>query len=233
MLISQQPSNNQKPLSSYYDAYSGAANQNSADYGRLMNNYNDVYNQAKGAKGYEESQDFRSSINNLAELSRTGGYSGQDLTDLRARAISPIRAIYANAQRDIDRKRRLNGGYSPNYNATTSKMAREQSSLISDKMGDANAGIAQNVAQNKLQVAPQYANVAQSENQFRNNFALQGLDQQLKALGGQTSLYGTTPALTATFGNQALSQAQLQNLISQQGKQNGLQLVSQMVSGMR
>ncbi len=224
---------NPSPLQGYYDNYSQGANQNKADYSRLMGQYNDVFNKTQGQGQYQETPDYREAINNLSGLARTGGYSQQDLTDLRARAISPIRAIYANAQRDIERKRALNGGYSPNYNAVTAKFAREQSDQISNQMQNANAGIAQNVAQNKLQVAPQFANIAQNQDQYRNDYGMKNLQQQLQALGGQTSLYGTTPALTATFGGQAQNASQLQAQIDQWGKQNGLNLVSQLVSGMK
>src|SRR5439155_1590310 len=94
-------------------------------------------------------------------------YTDQGIADIRARGISPIRAIYANAQRNMDRQRALSGGYSPNYNAASTKMAREQSSIISDKVTDVNAQLAQAIAANKLQAAPAYSSAAAGEDTRR------------------------------------------------------------------
>lgn len=254
---------------------------------------------------YKPSADVTASLGNLKGLSETGGYSPQDIADLRARGVSPIRAVYANAQRGVDRQRALSGGYSPNYNAVSAKMARELSDQIADAIQNVNAGIAQNVAGNKLSAAPQYASAAAgqsglenqigmgntaAQNQARmlnagaineagqfntgannnaqlqnianqllvsqfntgstnqaNQFNLeqpykagqfnlaargQGQDQLLRAIQGQQSLYGTTPAMSALFGGQALSGAELQNMINQQGNQGNSQFFNSFMGGL-
>ena len=73
------------------------------------------------------------------DFANTGGYSPGNIADMRARAISPSRAIYANMQRNIDRQRALQGGYSPNYTAASAKLAREGSQEISDINQNVNA----------------------------------------------------------------------------------------------
>lgn len=235
---------------------------------------------------YEQSADVTGSLANLSNLATTGGYSEADINNIRARNISPIRSIYANAQQNVERQKALAGGYSPNFNAVQGKMAREEADKISDVTARTNADIVQNVATNKISAASPYANAASSANAARtaadlananiinktnetnaanqlesgrinstnqleagrintanandiNKFntsmaaaAAQGnagrqtstdqfniqaaLDSARLAAGnrqatvqGKTSLYGTTPALVNTFGNQVVQAAQL------------------------
>lgn len=228
---------------------------------------------------YSQSGDVTRSLAGLSDLATTGGYSEADKQNIRERDISPIRSIYANAQQNAERQRALGGGYSPNFNATQAQMARDEANKIGDITTAANAGIAQNVAANRLSAAPNYAsasaaaNAAQTEadrhnadiinqinqfnsqgttqnqqfnsqgqlqagianasnslsanefntslanaiatgnanratstDQFNSNAALQAQMANrgniFGALQGKTSLYGTTPALVNTFGNQ-------------------------------
>lgn len=166
-----------------YGLYNTAVNQQASDYGNIMQGYKDL----ASSPGYQ----------NVANLAVTGGYSPEDQASIRERGISPIRSIYASANRDIERQKALQGGYSPNYAAVKAKMAREMSDTISNKTNDINAGLAERIAQNKIGLAPTFA--AQGE----------------KPLQMQASLYGTTPALSNLFGSQALQAAQLQNNINQ------------------
>lgn len=230
---------------------------------------------------YQQSGDVTKSLADLSNLADTGGYSDQDKADIRARDISPIRSIYSNAQQNAERQKALAGGYSPNFNATQASMARTEADQISGATTTANAGIAQNVAANRLAAASPYASAAGAANaqqaeadQFNANiinqineanasnslyantsnasnalsaaefnsagdlsaatgnanrsdtasqFNVQAALDAAKtnrglvgnALAGKTSLYGTTPALTNTFGNQVVQAAQLG-----QGQQN-------------
>lgn len=112
---------------------------------------------------YKKTADTTSSLANLKDLSATGGYSGADIANLRERAISPIRSVYSTAQQGIDRQKRLQGGYSPNYTAATAKLTRGLADSTANQMTNVNATIAQNVASNKLGIAPQYAGAAATE----------------------------------------------------------------------
>lgn len=255
---------------------------------------------------YNQSGDVTESLSKLSDLATTGGYDAQGIADLRARGIAPTRSIYANAQQNVERQRALAGGYSPNFNATQAQLARDESSQIGDITTNVNAGIAQNVASNRLQAAPAYANASATANAARteadrhnadiinqinslnernrmetnefnttgaadvNKFNASGqqrvneinaankaradefntstanaamdtnaarrleaqkfnvssglqANQQnqgtaLEATRGQANLYGTTPALTNTFGNQVVQAAQLGQ--NQQGLNN-------------
>lgn len=83
-------------------------------------------------------------------FSQTGGFSPQDLANIRARAVSPVRAVYANAQQNVNRQRALQGGYSPGFGVLQDRMARGQSQGISDQSIAAESEIGQMVQQGKL-----------------------------------------------------------------------------------
>lgn len=86
----------------------------------------------------------------FSEFAKTGGFSPTDLANIRARAVSPVRAVYSNAQREVNRQRSLQGGYSPGFGTLQARMAREQGQGVSDAATGAEANIAQMVQQGKL-----------------------------------------------------------------------------------
>lgn len=242
------------PVEDMYKIYNAGVERQAGDYDEIMGKYRNIYEEAgkpdvggdmtgqydPALATYNKSQDTTSALASLKDLTATGGLSGEDQQNLRARGISPIRAMYATAQRDMDRKRNLAGGYSANYGAVTSKMARDQSSLLSDKMQDVNAGIAEMVQRGKLSAAPQYASAAQAESELGNKFEFANQEaknearrfnatnifdkergrrgDKLGAAQGMTNLYGTTPALVNTYGNQAMDTAKFQNDVNQNKK---------------
>ena len=254
------PSLNKAPISSFGDPsnYSAAASTQAADYDAIMKQYADLAQQYKTnpitatnitpqtvqatTAPYAQSSDVTGSLKNLSDLATTGGYSDANIADIRARDISPIRSIYSNAQRNVDQARTIGGGYSPNFDAVQAQMARDEANQIANTTTAVNAGIAQNVASNKLSAAPNYASAAGSANSTKlaadqananivnqinqgnqsADLTAQGANQaanlsaqsqnrggQLGAVQGQASLYGTTPALTNTFGNQVAQAAQI------------------------
>ncbi len=248
------------PMASFGNpaTFTAAATKQASDYDTIMQNYSDyIANFARNpltaspvapnaitpqTSQYSASPDVTSSIGNLKDLSSTGGYSAGDIANIRERDISPIRSIYANAQQNIERAKSLSGGYSPSYNATTAQLTRDEANKVGDVTTAANAGIAQNVAGNRIAAASPYASASATENAAKtqsdqNNANIinqinalneqnrlqagefntsASLDAQrtnktgvLGAIQGQTSLYGTTPALTNTFGNQVVQAGQL------------------------
>lgn len=186
-----------QPMTDQYNLYNTAVQQQAGDYGNIMEGY-------KNLLGRGPSADSMSATANLGNLATTGGLSEEDIRNIRARGISPIRSVYSSANRDVDRQKGIQGGYSPNYGAVKAKMARELSSTLSDKSTDVEGMIAEMRQRGRLQAAPQYsAAVSQNDNNARD------------ALQGMTGLYGTTPALASLYGGQALQGAQLQNQINQ------------------
>lgn len=218
----QLPSNGPKkksPLEEMYSLYNKGVERQAMDYDDIMGRFRNIFDSAGDSAQfspirYDKSADTTRALGELQDLSRTGGLSGADQQNLRARGISPIRSMYATAQRDMDRNRRLNGGYSPNYGAVTAKFARDQSSAIADQMDKVNANIAQMVQSGRLSAAPNYASAAQAESELKHGIAkfnAQGMfdaskqrkSDKLGAAQGMTNLYGTTPALANLYGNQA------------------------------
>ena len=229
-----------------YDAmaynYGRGSEANYGDYTDIMNQYRGVANQpygtggggAGGGGGYASVSpafagytDPFKSYAGYEDFSKTGGYSANDIANLRARGTSPVRAAYANAEREVSRQRALQGGYSPNATATLAKMAREQGQAGADAMQGVEAGLVQARNQGKLaglggmsniegqrlgadlDVSKFNANARMNTDQFntanRMAYDQSMRDNQLKALQGMTTLYGTTPGMASTFGDQLMS----------------------------
>jgi hypothetical protein len=115
------------------------------------------------------------------QFADTGGFSPADLANIRARAVSPVRAVYANAQANLNRQKAIQGGYSPGFAAATGRMAREQGQAVSDASTGAESNIAQMVQSGKL-----------------------------AGIGGMNSNYSATPGMANMVGNQALESSQQQ-----------------------
>ncbi len=252
----QNPVNpNAGPLSSAYALANAAVKTDATNQGAIQSGYQNLVPPAPRPfqptpYQYQPTSDYTGAVSNLRDLSQSGGYSPSDIADLRARGISPIRSVYSSAQSNIDRAKSLAGGYSPGYTAATAKLTRGLSDAVSSGTQNVNADIASRVAGNKLQVAPELASTAFNNQQAQNQTGMentqaantagyaatqlpfQTYDEAVKALQGQTSLYGTTPALSSLFGSQALSAAQLQELIRSQNmsqSNNGLNTIAQAV----
>lgn len=212
--IGYRPNN---PQPSIFDAYGAAVNAQGSDYDRLMGGYKEQGNQAPIAPiGYSGSPDVTNALGMFKNFSETGGYSDADVNALRERSISPIRSIYSNAKMNLDRNKTISGGYSPGYAGAIAKMAREQSNIISNKTNDANAGIAQMVQAGKLAGMGGYSNLASSEagrgldvSKFNANLEGDNRNRSLDILKSQSGLYGTSPGMVGTLGNQALNTANL------------------------
>lgn len=159
-------------------------NYNQSRGEQLFNNASQFLG-AQGAefqKGYGESRASDERMRGSAESGynnfiNTGGFSPRDIASMRARAISPIRATYDAANRNINRHYAM-GGTNAGANVLRARMAREQGQGSSDAVTGVESNIAQMMAQNRL-----------------------------SALGGMTNLYGTTPGATSLFSRNVLENA--------------------------
>lgn len=252
------------PLKTIYGTADAATHQQADDYDSIMGGFKDLLvsqkataNQKPAAytptvSNYAEDPRFTDAINRNRTLAETGGYSGSDIADIRERGISPIRSIYANANRDIDRQRASQGGYSPNYGALKAKMAREMSNQLSERVSGVNADLAERVVGNKMKATDAYTSSAAAASSDRNRATSHNDDVlneaarfnagredahtntmnegMLRSLEGMRGLYGTTPALSSLFGNQAINSAQLQNSINQANTSSGFNMLSKTLS---
>jgi hypothetical protein len=227
--------------------YGRGSEANYGDYTDIMNRYRGIAGGggagSVGGGGFDASgmytpfqvsySDPFKSYGGFEEFSQTGGYSKDDIANMRSRGVSPIRAAYSNAEREVGRQRSLQGGYSPNATATLAKMAREQSQGAADAMQNINAGLAEAVNKGRLsgltgmsgiegqrldaqlkagmfnaeaQARAQAQNIGAAESAAGRAGAAsaQSAENQMAALRGMTSLYGTTPGMSNMFGNQLL-----------------------------
>lgn len=106
----------------------------------------------------------------------TGGLSEQDKANLRQRAVSPIRSMYERGTQDLARQRTLQGGYSPGQTTALTRMNRNLGQGMSDVTGNAEANITDMMLKGK---------------QF--------------GMGGMSGMYGQTPGMLSTVGNQMLA----------------------------
>jgi hypothetical protein len=212
------------------------------------------YQTVKATNPAEQKESYgylRGAIPGYRDFAQTGGYSPTDIQELRARGISPIRSAYGNTMMEMNRARALGGsGGAPNYIAAASKAQREMPGQMADAMTGVNAQLADAIRQGKLAGLSGMTGIgstmgglasadagrmlqagmanqnADLQAQQLSEQSLQNLRQsQLAALSGQTNLYGTTPALASTFGNQALNAYQNRINMEQQRNQLGLGLL--------
>lgn len=169
-------------------------------------------------------------MSGYSDFAQTGGLSPQDIADLRARAISPIRSVYANAQTDLQRARRLQGGM-PNYAAASSQMARNMGQQIGDANQNVNADIVGIRNSNQLAGLGGLSNIGMFGSSTAFQKALAEMQARQGALGGMTSLYGSQPGMMGTTGNQLLGSQQ--NMIgAQNAGSNNIDAQSKMYNSM-
>ncbi len=118
-------------------------------------------------------QDYGRIMGGYQDFAKTGGFNPSDLGAIRSRSLAPLRGMYADANRDVDRKVALQGGYSPGYGTLKSRLARDMSSGMSDAALNTEGAIAQMVNQGK---------------QF--------------GMAGQSNMYSATPGMANMFNNQ-------------------------------
>ena len=234
--------------------YRNAVAQNTQDYGNIMGAYNQFreglttprISAERPAELGESYGYLREAMPGYREFASTGGYSPTDIQELRARGISPIRSAYGNTMRELDRSRALGGsGGQGQYVAALSRAQRELPEQLANATTNVNAGLADAIRQGRMfglqgisgtgatmgglssQEAGRMLQAAMSNQQAEQNTN----QMRLAALGGQSSLYGTTPGMSSMFGNQALnSYGQLAQL--QANRQNyGLGLLSAQLQG--
>jgi Chaperone of endosialidase len=238
----------------FMNNYNTAVQRNTQDYGDIMGAYNQFrqglttprISAPRPAELGESYGYLREAMPGYREFASTGGYSPTDIQELRARGISPIRAAYGNTMMELDRSRALGGsGGQGQYVAALSRAQRELPEQLANATTNVNAGLADAIRQGRMfglqgisgtgatmgGLSSQEAG-RQLQAEMSNQQAEQNSNQmRLAALGGMSSLYGTTPGMSSMFGNQALnSYGQLAGM--QAARQNyGLGLMDTQLRG--
>lgn len=179
------------------DGSGGGGGGGFSGYGLQRNIYGDL---AQNGGGYGWDPGMRGAVDDAISGFRgfadNGGFSDQNIQDIRARSIAPIRGIYSNAQSELNRSRALGGG-SPNYAAALARMSRQQGQSAADASTNAEAGIAQMVQQGKL---------AGLQGLSSTGLGGQGLSTDIDELNAQMKLAGLT-GLTGLDDREAASRA--------------------------
>lgn len=240
-----------------WENYQQAANRAGQDYGDIMQGYKDFAGQNQQKTNlanvtnasYNRSPEMSHAMGTFGEFADTGGYTPQQIQELRARGVSPIRSTFASGMQNLQRQKALQGGYSPNMTAAIARMQGGLGSQLAEQTSNVNAGIAEAQNRNRLSGATGLGGLSSTDAELATRVALQnagaanqasmfnaGQQNQmgqfnaglgLEGLNGQRSMYGTSPGAAATFGNQVLdSSGQLLNAQGQQG-QLGNQIVGQ------
>ena len=115
-----------------------------------------------------------------SEFAKTGGFNPQQLAALRARGVSPIRAVYSDAQQQVSRQKSLAGGYSPGFAATTAKMAREKAGQLSEATTNVEASLADRVQQGKLSGLSGLAGIGEARAGREQQMSVTNLNNQLR-----------------------------------------------------
>ena len=203
---------------SLQNRYNVAADQSEKNYGQMYNSYNDLLNQLQGQYGALNNQvqgSFQPQYAGYQDFATTGGFTPQNIQDIRARAEAPIRSSYANALADLKKQQAISGGNLANFGASAAKMAREQGYANADAETNANAAIAQLVQQGRL-AGLGGLNATDTAKLGLLNSVLSNQSGALnETLGGQRSLYGTTPGQTSMYGTQLGQSNQQMNEIQQ------------------
>jgi hypothetical protein len=145
-------------------------------------------------------------IGGYGEFAQTGGYSPQDIENIRARMIAPIRSIYSSARQNVERAKALNPTLT-NIPGAEAKLAREQSYALTDKTTDAEAALAEAIRSGKLAGLGGLTNIGMGARGQDLQAMLGSGGQALQGLSGMTGLYGTEPGLSRMFGQQMLTSA--------------------------
>ncbi len=178
--------------------YGGAVDTGVNDYDRIMHgNLNPDTGERSGVSYDSLGSDYEN-------LARTGGYSADDIQNLRARGMSPITSAYSSTMRNLDRAKAIGGsGGAANYIAASSKAQRELPQQLSDAEQAVNADLAGRIQAGKMA----------------------GLQGQGQVLSGKNSLYGTTPGMASLFGNEAINSLGLGEEDLNNNNQYGLNLI--------
>lgn len=107
-----------------------------------------------------------------ADLATTGGFSPIQKESFLRRATAPVSAMYSRAKDELSRRLSLRGGYSPGFDASKSRLLRQQATAGSEASLGANAELANQVRTGKVAGLGGLTNVASMEQQGK----IQGQD---------------------------------------------------------
>ncbi len=207
----------------FWNQYLQSSGEGMNDYRGIMDQYKNFAaanpNVSADRVGYNRSSELGSALSGYQDFANTGGFSNDDIANMRARGISPIRAVYQNAQNELARNRNLQGGYSPNYAASLAKLTSGRSQQAADAAQNVEANLAQMRQQGRLAGLSGLGNLSVADTQFGQQAQLANQSAGLQAAGlnsnnnnarlgaiqGQANLFGTSPGMANSFASNLLN----------------------------
>ena len=159
---------------------------------------------AEGTGGVtDEMRDRIRGLGVFDDYAKTGGYTGADIANTRARGIAPVGAFYGNLKNEIARRNAATGGYgSTGMDTATARLAREQAIGATGAARDTELGLQGQIRSNKL-------GGAQALSGAETNYAKMVQEGRLAGLAGLTDIgkfgYGGLEGIAAR--SQAINDA--------------------------
>lgn len=120
---------------------------------------------------------LQGALGGYADFARTGGFSPQDIANIRARANAPIKALYSLGRDELERHKNISGGYMPNYAPALANMNRNMNYAMGDVSLNTEAMLAEQIRSGRLAGLGGQANLGLGLG--GQNLQLAGLQNQL------------------------------------------------------
>lgn len=126
------------PIYSGYMDLAGNGGYDNARRSSIMENVSGLKDIGKtGGLDAESMNRFRGS-GVYDEFAKSGGYSDKDQANIKAQALSPISSYAKSTNDELDRRRSVQGGYGPGFDASSRALRRDTSRGIADTSLNAN-----------------------------------------------------------------------------------------------
>lgn len=83
------------------------------------------------------------------EFAKTGGYTPVAIANIKAQALSPIGSYATGAREELDRRRALQGGYAPGFDAASRQIQRDAARNIAETSLATNVGLQDRINQGR------------------------------------------------------------------------------------
>jgi hypothetical protein len=153
-----------EPIMAGYKDFADTGGWDSASRDKVGTNVDTLTQLGKtGGLDSEAANRFRG-LGVYDEFAKTGGYSSGDLANIKAQALSPISSAYSSMKGELDRRRSVQGGYAPGFDASSRALRRDTARGIADTSLNANVQLKDRVNQGRMWGAQ---GASESENAYQ------------------------------------------------------------------
>lgn len=143
------------------------------------------------------------------EFAKTGGYTAPQLANIKAQAISPIGSFATGTRDELARRRSVQGGYAPGFDAANRQLQRDTSRAIADTSLNANIAL-----QDRINQGRQWGIGGLSA--AESGLAGMQTGNRLAALGGETNIGSAISNASAADISNAMAADQINAQIAAQ-----------------